>query len=189
MKSDQLLKKVDGLKQLISQVNATCCSSWDTKTVKNRYDRWIARHVTSVVWISLTLSCRYKKTKKEAQARGFGLTNNNEEKEIRTIEDKLECMCPQYLQQLFGKQFNVKPLATTEVRIVLDKDGEKGKEEHGKVEENAESCENSKSNKGAEDIEDSEDEENGENSEDGNEDSEFENCNEDQDEVVIVGAT
>ncbi|ORY30323.1 hypothetical protein BCR33DRAFT_857404 [Rhizoclosmatium globosum] len=176
MKSGQLLKKVDGLKQLMNHVNATCCSGWDAKTVKNRYDGWITR---------------YKKTKKEAQATGFGLTNNDEEKEIRTIEEKLECMCPQYvrLDRLFGERFNDKPLATTEVGIVVDKDGEKGKEVDGEVEEDAESCENSESDEGAEDVEDSGDEENGENSEDGNEDTEFESCDEDQDEVVLVGAT
>ncbi|KAJ3081282.1 hypothetical protein HDU99_006103 [Rhizoclosmatium hyalinum] len=130
MKSGQLLKKVDGLKQLMNHVNATCCSGWDAKTVKNRYDGWITRHVTPVV---------YKKTKQEAQATGFGLTNNNEEKEIRTIEEKLE----------FG--------------IVVDKDGEKGKEVDGEVEEDVESCENSESDEGAEDVEDSGDEEKGEN--------------------------
>ncbi|ORY42655.1 hypothetical protein BCR33DRAFT_851684 [Rhizoclosmatium globosum] len=170
MKSGQSLRKVDGLKQLMDHVNTTCRSGWDANTVRSRYDGWITR---------------YKKAKKEAQATGFGLTTNDEEKEIGTIEEKLEFMCPQYvrLDRLFGERFNVKPLATSEVGNVVD--GEKGEEDDNEDEVDGNSGENSESN---EDGEDSEDGKDGKNSEDGNEDTEFESCDEEEDEVVIVGA-
>ncbi|KAF9176313.1 hypothetical protein BGZ50_001025, partial [Haplosporangium sp. Z 11] len=73
--------------------------------------------------------CRanYVKVKAESETTGFGISETDRKKDINTIHQKLESMCPCYerMDALFGHRPNVKPEATyNEVTIAKNETSE-----------------------------------------------------------------
>ena len=113
------LKKSDAYKDLAAFVTEGGKIPWDAKQAKSRYESYLAI---------------YKKTKKAADGTGWGITEEDRALGLKTIEDKLEHLCPYFnsLGDLFGNRQNVSPEDTQEsgfgITVSSDDEAESGVE-------------------------------------------------------------
>ncbi|KAI9328143.1 hypothetical protein BDR26DRAFT_874399 [Obelidium mucronatum] len=103
------LKKSDAYRALADHVNVVTSAGWTSEQGKTRYDAYLRT---------------YKATKKAAEATGFGVTDEESKKGIKTVDEKLEIMCPNYqqLDRLFGGRQNVQCSTTEETEPPKDEE-------------------------------------------------------------------
>lgn len=103
------LKRTDAYKALAETVSKGSGIAWTPEHGKNRYESYLKL---------------YKKTKQESERTGWGLTDEDTDKGITTIDLKLDAMCPYFerLDALFGDRQNVTPFETVETGVEAEKD-------------------------------------------------------------------
>jgi hypothetical protein len=101
------VKKLDAYKSLAEYVNGACKTQWDHLNAKSRYDAYLKN---------------YKEAARESHRTGFGISEEDEVLNIRTIEEKLEHMCPYFskMDVLFGDRQNVNPANVQEMEASDD---------------------------------------------------------------------
>lgn len=101
--------KTEAYKMLATEVNRVCATDWTPTVAKKRYQ---------------TYQKLYKQTKAASERTGFGITDEDVQNGITSVDEKPSNMCPYFdiMDSLFGGRLNVTPANISEA-LNLKEDG------------------------------------------------------------------
>lgn len=107
VKAGKQLKKSDAHKALASAVTKAQANVWTQQMAKSRFQSYYDL---------------YKKAKRESNGTGFGVTDDDRTRDITTVEQKLDSLCPFFadMDDIFGNKPNVSPPSISESAVLSD---------------------------------------------------------------------